>query len=64
MSYEWTCLCDRRLISGQLPWANHVPVPELAHGWYSWLSLVPKHVCLESAINLYLIGGGGGHRSD
>lgn len=50
MSYEGTCLCDRRLISGQLPWANHVVVPGLACGWYSWFSLVPKHLWLESAI--------------
>lgn len=48
-SYEWTFLCDRRLISGKLPLANHVLVPGLTCGWYSWLSLVPKHIFLESA---------------
>lgn len=62
MSYEWICLCDRRLISGQLPLTNHILVPGLACGWDSWLSLVPEHICLESVIRSYLSGGGGGHR--
>lgn len=35
-SYEPICLCDRRLISGELRWANHSSVPGLARGWYSW----------------------------